>query len=313
MTVEFLPAKRENVSLLIALAGSSGSGKTFSALRLAQGIAPEGKIAFIDTESRRGLHYSDRFKFLHYDMKPPFPPARFIEAIRAAEKAAVDVIIIDSFSLEHDGEGGLIDMADAAERAGTKSPGNWRVPKMEHKKLMNVVLQSRASVIFCLRADEKIRIEKNPDTGRTQIVPLGWTPITEKRVMYEMTASFTLTADRPGMPNYSLVHKLQEQHRSMFPENERIGEEAGRKLAAWARGDAPADPPIGGGDLAKAIADGDMAASFSTTGPLQAFWSGLTKEMKAALGAQRLADWKAQVAENAANETTDEGTDNAGH
>jgi hypothetical protein len=71
MSFEFAPAKREQVSLLIALAGASGSGKTFSALRLARGMSPDGKIAFIDTEARRGLHYAEQFQFLHSDMRPP--------------------------------------------------------------------------------------------------------------------------------------------------------------------------------------------------------------------------------------------------
>ena len=299
--IAFTPAKRENVSLLIALAGPSGSGKTFSALRLAYGISPAGKVAFIDTEARRGLHYADRFKFLHYDMRPPFGPPRFIEAITAAEEAGVEVVIIDSLSHENDGEGGLIDMADAIERGGTKSPGNWRVPKMEHKKLVNKILQTRISIIFCLRADEKIRIEKQEIDGRmkTVVVPLGWTPICEKRFMYEQTASFTLTADRPGRPNYGLPHKVQDQHRAFFPDGELIGEDAGRQLSAWARGDAPAKPSgPPEADVAAALAAGEVAAGFSTMDPLEAFWKGLPKPIKLAIGTDKLAEWKASVAAN---------------
>jgi ABC-type microcin C transport system duplicated ATPase subunit YejF len=76
MTFQFAPARREQVSLLIALAGASGSGKTYSALRLARGMAPSGKIAFIDTEARRGLHYAEQFDFMHADMRPAVPPRR---------------------------------------------------------------------------------------------------------------------------------------------------------------------------------------------------------------------------------------------
>ena len=59
-------AKRMHVPLLIGLVGSSGSGKTFSALRIATGIqkVTGGDIYYIDTESRRALHYADAFKFL---------------------------------------------------------------------------------------------------------------------------------------------------------------------------------------------------------------------------------------------------------
>jgi len=238
MTFSFAPAKREQVSLLIALAGASGSGKTYSALRLAKGMAPAGKIAFIDTEARRGLHYASEFEFIHADMRPPFAPSRFIEGIQAAESAGAEVVIIDSFSHEHDGIGGLIDWADRLAADGVKSPGNWKEPKSAHKKLMNALLQCRATIIFCLRADEKIEILR--ENNKTVVRPLGWMPICEKRFMFEMTASFTLTPDRPGIPHFDLPHKLQQQHRSMFTDTKPIGEDSGAALAEWARGGAPA-------------------------------------------------------------------------
>jgi hypothetical protein len=238
MTFHFKPAVREQVSLLIALAGASGSGKTYSALRLAKGMAPSGKIAFLDTEARRGLHYAEQFDFMHADMRPPFRPQAFIDGIKAAEEAGAEVVIIDSFSHEYDGEGGIMDWADDLEKSGTKSPGNWKIPKGAHKKLMNALLQCRASIIFCLRADEKIRIGR--ENGKTVVEPLGWMPICEKRFMFEMTASFTLTPDRPGIPNFNLPHKLQTQHRSMFSDQKPIGEDSGLALAEWARGGKPA-------------------------------------------------------------------------
>ena len=241
MSFTFAPAKRENVSVLIALAGASGSGKTYSALRLAKGMAPSGTIAFLDTEARRGLHYAEEFEFIHANMRPPFLPARFIEAIRDAEKAGADVIVIDSFSMEYDGQGGILDWADELEQSGTKSPGNWKIPKSAHKKLMNSLLQCRASIIFCLRADEKIRITR--ENGKTVVEPLGWMPICEKRFLYEMTASFTLTPDRPGIPHFDLPHKLQRQHRGMFTDKEPISEESGHLLIEWAAGGSAAPSP----------------------------------------------------------------------
>lgn len=234
--ITFAPAVRENVGVLIALAGASGSGKTFSALRLAKGLAGGKPIAFIDTEARRGLHYADQFDFLHADLRPPFHPDRFVQAIHAAEQAGAAVVIVDSMSHEYDGDGGIIDWADRLAEQGVKSPGNWKDPKQSHKKMMGALLQCRASLIFCLRADEKIEIIK--EGGRTQVRPLGWMPICEKRFMYEMTASFTLTPDAPGRPRFDLPHKLQAQHRPFFRDDGFIGEDAGRALAEWARGGA---------------------------------------------------------------------------
>lgn len=262
MSFTFAPAKRENVSVLIALAGSSGSGKTFSALRLAQGISPSGKIAFIDTEARRGLHYAEQFQFIHADMRPPFRPERFVEGIRAAEAAGAEVVIIDSFSMEYDGEGGIIDWADDLAAKGVKSPGNWKDPKLAHKKLMNSLLQCRASIIFCLRADEKIRIAR--ENGKTIVEPLGWMPICEKRFLYEMMVSFTLAPDRPGIPNFNLPHKLQSQHRAMFSDRVPIGEDAGKALAEWARGGNPVSP---GNSASATSAASDAAPSDAADEP----------------------------------------------
>jgi hypothetical protein len=250
MTFQFAPARRDNVSILIALAGASGSGKTFSALTLAKGLSPSGKIAFIDTEARRGLHYAEEFQFVHADMRPPFAPARFIEAIRSAEATGAEVVIIDSFSHEYDGEGGIIDFADRLASEGVKSPGNWKEPKLAHKKMMNALLQCHASVIFCLRADEKIEILR--EGGKTVVRPLGWMPICEKRFLYEMTASFTLTPDKPGVPHFDLPHKLQRQHRGMFTDTQPISEESGRLLSSWAKGGSVApvtsQPALGATD-----------------------------------------------------------------
>lgn len=276
----FRPASRENVGLLIALAGASGSGKTFSALRLARGLAGDGKIAFIDTEARRALHYADRFDFLHADMRPPFRPARFVEAIRAAEDAGASVVIVDSMSHEYDGEGGIIDWADELAANGVKSPGNWKDPKLAHKKVMNALLQMRAHLIFCLRADEKIEIIR--EGGKTQVRPLGWMPICEKRFMFEMTASFTLTPDRPGFPQYHLPHKVQEQHRAMFPEGEPIGERAGEALRAWAAGGAapPAATTATTTDNTQARVDA-MLAEIADAADMQALFGVIDRTLKA--------------------------------
>ena len=47
-------------ALNIVISGGTGSGKTFSAMRLASGIAGGKPFAVIDTENRRALHYADR-------------------------------------------------------------------------------------------------------------------------------------------------------------------------------------------------------------------------------------------------------------
>jgi hypothetical protein len=239
MSFHFRKAAREQTSVLIALAGSSGSGKTYSALRLARGlVGKDGKFAVIDTEAGRALHYADRFDFDHGDLKPPFRPDAYLQAIEAAESAGYGAVVIDSMSHEYEGEGGLLEWAEELEAGGTKSPANWKKPKMEHKRMVNRLLQMRCHLIFCLRAEEKMLVERI--NGKLQVTaakdrPLKerWHPICEKRFMYEMTASFLLLDSAPGVGQ---PIKLQDQHRSAFHDGAVIDESAGEALAAWAKG-----------------------------------------------------------------------------
>ena len=118
MTVTFRRALREKVPLLIGLAGGTGSGKTFSAMRIAKGIVAEtGKrFAVLDTEAGRARHYADQFEFDHGDLAPPFTPERYADAIGAADKAGYPVVVVDSVSHVWAGDGGCLDMQEASRQ-----------------------------------------------------------------------------------------------------------------------------------------------------------------------------------------------------
>lgn len=247
MTVEFAPGKRVNVPLLISLAGGTGSGKTLSAMLIAKGLAGGKKFAVIDTEAGRALHYADDFDFDHADLKPPFRPDAYADAIKAADEAGYPVILVDSASHEHAGEGGLLDWheAELERMAGqdyrkrkAMTFAAWIAPKQSHKAMVNKLLQVRAHVVLCFRAQEAIEIVKVD--GETVVRPKqtltgadGWVPIAEKTLPYEMTMSFLLTAAAPGVPR---PIKLQSQHRSMVPLDAPLTEAVGRQLAEWAAG-----------------------------------------------------------------------------
>lgn len=250
MTFTFRPAVRENVGLLIGLAGGTGSGKTYSAMRLAAGIAGDKPFCVIDTEAGRAKHYADQFRFDHGDLHPPFRPEAYAEAIHAADKAGYPVIVVDSVSHVWAGEGGCLDWQEAEldrmagddwkKREACKMAA-WIKPKTAHKQMVQRLLQVRAHLILCFRAEEKIEMVRG-DNGKMQIVPKqsltgldGWVPICEKNLPFELTASFLLLAKRPGIPQ---PIKLQEQHKALFPDGKPITEESGRRLAQWASGAA---------------------------------------------------------------------------
>src|SRR5258708_14280760 len=243
MAFSFRPAVRENVGLLIGLAGASGSGKTWTGMRLASGISGAKPFAVIDTEAGRAKHYADAFKFDHGDLKPPFSPSAYADAIAAADAAGYPVIMVDSCSHEHAGEGGILDMQEAEfQRMGARDAvkmTSWIKPKGEHRKMVSKLLQVRAHLILCFRAEEKIEMVRNGE-GKMEVRKKqtatgldGWVPICEKNLPYELTASFLLMASKPGAP---LPIKLQEQHKALFPLDNPITEESGKALAAWAAG-----------------------------------------------------------------------------
>ena len=239
----YRPAKRGNVGVLIMLAGPSGSGKTKSALRIATGLANGGPIGFCDTEHGRALYYADEFDFQHLELKEPFTPKRFEEAAVVSQKAGHAVWICDSFSHEHVGPGGILDMFNDELQRMTKGDPNkqdqfkytaWIKPKMEHKHLLQRLWQLNAHCVICCHAEKKLELVKD---RRGKMVPnpdATPTPVCAPDIPYAMTCSFILDAKRPGVPRWI---KHLDKLDSMVDLNAPLDEATGARIAAWARGE----------------------------------------------------------------------------
>jgi hypothetical protein len=245
------PAKREAVGLLIGLVGPSGVGKTFSGLRLATGMqrVAGGEIGVVDTESRRALAYADDFKFEHVDFRAPFGPLDYKDALAQTVDSGARIIMIDSASHEHEGEGGVLDMHDAevdrmagddfAKRERVKMAA-WIKPKSERRAFINALVQCNRHVILCFRAKEKIKIARGKDPE-----PLGWQIIGSEELSYELTLQFLLKPGAKGVPTWSseleserALMKVPRQFADWFGgEPKQIDEDLGERLAQWARGD----------------------------------------------------------------------------
>jgi hypothetical protein len=243
VSYSFRPAASftERHGLFVAVAGGTNSGKSFSALRLARGIAgPKGRIAAIDTEGGRILHLKQHFDFDVLMLEPPHHPARYAEAAKGAEDAGFDVVVIDSFSMEWVGIGGVLDWQAAEfERMGSREAvklASWIKPKMAHKAMVYSLLQRRIPVVFSLRAEEKAKKDGNN-------VKSEWAPICNKAFPFEITVSFMLMQDRQGVIDLRLPHKLEGDHRPMFRDGDQLSEAHGAALAAWARGEGAAAGP----------------------------------------------------------------------
>ena len=240
MTVTFRPAVRENMPLLIGLAGGTGSGKTYSALALANGIGQGARFAVIDTENGRASMYADTFGFDTAELRAPFRPQAYADAIESAEAAGYPVIVVDSTSHEWYGDGGCLDWHDDLMGGNqNKNLSAWIEPKRAHKTMVTRLLQVSAHVILCFRAEPKVEAVRDSQ-GKLEIVPKasltgldGWIPIAEKNLPYELTASFLLMADKPGIPR---PIKLPEDLRRIVPLDSTLDATGGIALGEWARG-----------------------------------------------------------------------------
>ena len=219
MTFEIKKATRKAIPAIICLYGKSGGGKTYSALKLAKGLG--GKICVIDTENGRASHYADEFDFDVIDLNPPFSPARYIEAIKTAQDAGYKAIVIDSISHEWEGTGGCLEMAE-----GGKGLQAWAKPKAEHRKMMNMLLQSKSHIIFCARAKDDL--EQVKINGKTEIVNKGIIPIQEKNFPFEMLITFQMS-DKGKVKIEKCIKGLEN---SLIIDNF-INENHGKIIANW--------------------------------------------------------------------------------
>lgn len=274
--MQFSKAKRKAVPMLISLSGTSGSGKTYSALLLAAGLAgPTGRVAFIDTENGRGSMYADSpgitaalpkgFDIAQLD--PPYSPERYIEAIEAAEKSGATVCVIDSATHEWEGIGGCCEIA---EKFKLKGMPNWAKAKMLHKRFMNHCLSSQMHIIFCLRAREKVKIVKV--NGKEEIIPVGIQPICEKNFVFEQLLSLQLDE----ATHHAVPIKVPEPLLPLFPAAHLITKADGERIRQWNETGASLDPH-------EQLKKRARAAAEKGTEAYQLFWQDLNAPQKTIL------------------------------
>ena len=226
MALEILRAERRRARLRVGISGPSGSGKTYSALLLGRGLTTEWeKIVLIDTENGSGELYSDLGPYNVITLQAPFSPEKYIEAIRAAEEAGMDVIVVDSTSHEWDGKGGCLEINELI--AKTKFKGNtwsaWSETTPRHQKFIEAIVTSSCHVVTTARS--------KTDTIQTddkKVKKIGLKDIQREGFEYELTVNFNL--DRDG--HYAIASK---DRTGMFIDRDPfvITNKTGAELLAW--------------------------------------------------------------------------------
>lgn len=189
MAPSFKKASRTETKVRMGLAGPSGSGKTMSALKIARGLVGDARaFAVIDTEHGRASLYAGIDGVGSFDvleLAAPFSPARYIEAIKAACDAGYPAIVIDSGSHEWVGEGGVLDIVDAAaKRMRGNSYAGWKEGTPAHQSFLDAIIQASAHVLVTFRSKQEYL--QQDDGGRKTIQKVGLAPITRDGAEYEL-------------------------------------------------------------------------------------------------------------------------------
>lgn len=274
-------AVREGARLVIGISGVSGSGKTYTALQMAWGLAKGNsrKVGLLDTENKRGSLYADCLvgkdgksnPFLIGDLYAPFSPQRYSAAIKEFQQAGVEVLVIDSSSHEWEGEGGCEDIADDGGKVA-----NWKKAKREHKRFMQTLLTCDMHVIVCNRAREKVKMIKGAN-GKIEPESIGVQPICEKNFLFEMTASFMIHDEGRRRDILKCPADLQA---IINKPSGYLGAKEGLALRQWVDGAKQLDPEV---ERAR-----NTILSHASEGleSVNAIWQELPAKTKKALGQQ---------------------------
>lgn len=227
----FVQAKREQVWLKVLLTGASGSGKSFSALRLAQGIAEKcnSGIAYVGTEGSRDKYYADKFNYALLQLEAPYSTDKYIKAIDEAVAAGFKVLIIDSISHEWQW------LNETHDKMPGNSFTNWGKLKPKHKEFMEKILHSPIHVICCARGKTEWTLQEQNGKQVPKKVGMGYE--TDKQISYEFTVSLMLDQE-------SHVASTDKDNTQLFDgKYEVLTEKHGMDLYAWANdGEVPATP-----------------------------------------------------------------------
>lgn len=233
MALEIKKAERKQVYAKVALMAASGGGKTYSALRLATGMANEikklenrdAKILMLNTEGDRGYYYADEFDYDIVDVAPNHNPEKYVKLIKEVQDAGYDILIIDSASHEWEGKGGCLELQ---VQAGGKYQ-DWAKITPRHQKFIDAIANCKLHVIATMRGKDQYDMSKDAN-GRTSVQKLGVGAKQRDGFEYEFTCTFNIDqATSMATPQKDNTHIFDEEGAQL------LTEEHGALIIDWAR------------------------------------------------------------------------------
>ena len=239
----FKKAKRQKVYSKTLLSGSSGAGKSQSAIELATGLfrkcGGEG-IAYIGTEGDRDKLYAEQkskhgeyaFDYDLLQLEDPFTTDKYIAAINEAIDCGYKVCIIDGLSAEWKW------LNDTHDKMPGNSFTNWGKLKPKHRQLIDKILTAPMHIICCARGKDEWLLEDR--NGKSVPKKVGLGSQTDKDISYEVMLSLQIEQDT------HLAH-ADKDNTNLWPETRYsvITAKDGEALYDWCQqGEVPPPKPV---------------------------------------------------------------------
>lgn len=233
----FTKATKAQAKARVALDGPTGAGKTWNALVWATVLGD--RVAMVDTERGSASLYAPHFDFDTLTMSPPYDPARLIEAVKAADAEGYDVFVIDSLSHFWEGEGGTLDIVDAAaQRAQGNSWSGWKVGTPALRHLVDTMLGCDMHLIVTMRSKMEWVLETVVNKHGKEVQQpkkIGMAPVMRAGVEYEFQVVGDLDLEHRLTISKSRCDVLADE----VVQKDRI-KEAGETFCRWLADGEPA-------------------------------------------------------------------------
>lgn len=263
----FKTATREKAKLRMAIDGPAGSGKTYTALRIATRLANGGKVAVIDTERGSASKYAGGKPF-HFDTDEPssFSPRDYVTSIKEAVAEGYAVLVIDSLSHAWNGAGGALEIVDSNS---DKFGAGWRKVTPMHNALVDAILTAPLHVIVTMRS----KMEYVIDEKTKKISKVGLKPVQREGMEYEFDVVIDMNDMHVGSVSKSRCSEVADRTYPM------PGEELADTLRAWLEDGEDAKPKVKAAPMpAAAIAEAAREAAAATVDPELAAFHALAAE-----------------------------------
>lgn len=189
MKLQIRKATRKNIKLRLGLMGPTGSGKTFTALSIAEALSltqPKARILLADTERASSERYAEGkpFDFDIVPLEPPYHPDIVGQVIKMAG-SDYDVVIFDSLTHLYIGAGGLLEVVDAAgKRARGNTYAGWKEGTPVWNRMIDSIIAAPIHTIITMRSKmDYIQTERD---GKKTIEKVGMGAIVREGFEYEM-------------------------------------------------------------------------------------------------------------------------------